>query len=369
MSRDSSGAAPPSPSTLGSPEQTTSQTNPVKQPTTQSHQEPKGLPTSFGQKAGRFSLGVGLLGDSVNSSLTPGAKKEKSGQSKQKDLKVGDSSGRSIRITGKKKPSDGTSEAPSAATSSQSKATSTNTPSSLRQKWTSLLNIPDLLAGNAHGVQPWHARQAVTKLKSGPGIDAHDPDLILLSGHITLYKRCEDLLPGNIAKVPKNSRLSICKELEINSISIPSFTAVGMVGVACQETSDPSDKVRMLTPGEAETFSWEHPRLCDCGADDLEKGKLLQRCIMDSLLPQICKGEAGRKSVEGLCAAIVQQFTPLLGQQWSPMMKGALTEVTEIAIFLRTIMGTSYDSAATQLVVKVAESRRGTRMLAKQARP
>ena len=276
--------------------------------------------------------------------------------------------GAPTRVSGKRKSTSEGAASCASAVGSQAASTGT-TQSSGYMKWHESLNIELLLGGQRLGVQSWHARLALSKMKDADDGGDGQAEALLLNGHINLYQRCESLLPKKVHTLTKSKREALCRDLELSGFKIPAYTALGIVRCAFQEMEVIEAKVSMLTPGEGATFNWRAPLLRDCSATDLDEAKLLQKCITDVLIGLISKGKPSKALVDEYATAILNQWLPLVENKWSPMLKGALTAVTDIGIFFRAILGTPGDLAAMEVVMRVAEARRGSQLLIRQAAP
>ena len=265
--------------------------------------------------------------------------------------------------TAKRKLSGG-SDACSVASSSKSQASAAASGDS-GDKWETSLSLEKLLRGEPLGCRAWHARQSLMKLKNAEPKKNLTAEMVLLDAHISLFKRAEMIVPSKVKGISKAERERTCKDLELAGISIPPFTASGIVAAACDQAEEARDKLEVLTPGPCQPFDWRRPRLRDSGLSDLEKAKLLQRCVVDTLIPLVGAQEAGREKLPTQSPSL---GWPLLQQSWSPMLKGALTEVCDIGRFLVAVLGATSDAGTMELVVRVSEARRGSQMLVRKAR-
>ena len=243
------------------------------------------------------------------------------------------------------------------------------------EKWDKDLSIGRLLSGKLQGLKRHNAFKTLGGLRKAQQAaavpdPAQDVQVLLLQGHLELFKRAECLLPGQIKKISKTERVSILRELAIGQEEIPPFTACTLAGQATLEDTAAARKVERLTPGVADVpFDPLEPLLSASGVTLQEQARLIQKVLIhETLLQQVCLGEKGVASAQELCREVLKQWCPLhenLGEQ-DPVLKLAMTELIQVAQFILALVGEDIADAG-KVVSVITTANQGIHLVVRQA--
>ena len=176
------------------------------------------------------------------------------------------------------------------------------------------LDIAGLLSGKPLGIWRHHARRELSGMQRA---NAGTVETVMLASHLDLYTRAEQILPANVKKLTRSTRMSTIEDLLSAGYTIPKHCQGPLLALAVAEAERDWEKVLdTMTPVSApgEEFNALAPKLGSSDLSDTDKSKLLHKVFLsDVLVPLLCDGQKAEGDIKTLCAGILRKYGGVSG--------------------------------------------------------
>ena len=166
------------------------------------------------------------------------------------------------------------------------------------------------------------------------------------------------LTAAKLPKVPKEEREKGISKLVDNEVQFgPVWQSALLIQVA-REAAIPDLRL-VLSPSavageEPSAFNPLRPRLFSCCCSDVEKGRVLLRCVLhDRILALLARGPSGEENIRLLMDA-VRPFTPALVEHQA--LKEACEQIQEIVAYFDIILGSREVEDAAGVLARIGSS-------------
>ena len=259
-------------------------------------------------------------------------KKKRGGKSKNaEEAKNGGKSAGSLagrRLTKKMPPTSAASvvsEAQSAVASSAggvAKGSDDKSEQAHKKHDVKKMDIAALLRGQSLAIWKHHAKRELSGLQKNAET-ASTVDTVLLAAHVDLFERAEQILPANVTKISRATRLKIIEDLAAAGFSIPAHCQSTLIALTVGEAEkDWSTILKTMRPtcAPGESFDGLQPALGPSQLTETVKAKLLHKVFLSELLvPLLCGGQKNQASIESLCGGLLREYSDITG---APEEKG-----------------------------------------------